>query len=339
MLVQVACALQLRGLPQHVVSLRGRGENARLLEAGGVEVTDLGLAGLVGLPGALLNLRRVIARLQPTVIQGWMYHGNIMSVLGHRIAPGRSERRVFWGLRASDMDGRRYGGINWMSARLSHWPDVVVANSESGARFHERLGYRPRVLKVVPNGIDCDRFRPDEHVRIAVRTELGLPTDAIVVIHVARVDPMKDHENFLRAMQKNPAVTGLLIGRETDKLMLPANVRALGERRDVQRLYCAADIIVSSSAFGEGFSNVLAEGMAAGLVPIATRVGDADKIIGSTGRIVPVQNPDALAAAIREEAAVSREDRALRGMVARKRIKTHFTIENAVSNFERLYSA
>lgn len=338
MLVQIACALQARGVPQHVVSLRGRDENARLLEAGGVEVTDLGLAGLAGLPGALLKLRRVIAELRPTAIQGWMYHGNIMSVLGHRIAPGRNERRVFWGLRASDMDGRRYGAINWVSARLSRWPDVVVANSESGARFHERLGYRPRMLKVVPNGVDCARFRPDEHVRGAVRAELGLPENAVVAIHVARVDPMKDHENFLRAMQQNPAVTGLLIGRETDKLTLPANVRALGERRDVQRLYCAADIIVSSSAFGEGFSNILAEGMAAGLVPISTHVGDADKIIGSTGRIVPAQDSNALAVAIREEAAVSKEVRESRGLVARERIKTHFAIESAVGKFERLYA-
>jgi glycosyltransferase involved in cell wall biosynthesis len=339
MLVQVACALQRRGLPQHVVNLGDRAENARLLETGGVGVTDLGLTGLVGLPGALLKLRSLIAAHRPSVVHGWMYHGNLVAALGHRIAPGRRGRRLFWGLRASNMDAARYGRINRLSALLSRWPDVVIANSAAGARFHTALGYRPRVLEIVPNGIDCDRFRPDEQLRCAVRSELGITPDAVVAIHVARVDAMKDQSTFLAAMQQVPQVTALLVGKGTDELSLPANVRALGLRGDVQRLYCAADIVVSSSAFGEGFSNVLTEGMAAGLIPVATDVGDAGVIVGNTGAVIPPRDVEGLAIAIAAEAGLPAAERRARGMIARARIQAQFTIDKAVEAHARLYSA
>jgi glycosyltransferase involved in cell wall biosynthesis len=337
MLVQVACALQRRGLPQHVVSLRNGAENARLMEAGGIGVTDLGLTDLMSLPSALLTLRGLIATKRPSVVQGWMYHGNLVAALAHRLAPGRAGRRLFWGLRASDMDSERYGRINWLSARLSHWPDVVIANSAAGARFHTALGYRPRVLEIVPNGIDCDRFRPDEQLRRVVRAELGIAPDVVVAIHVARVDAMKDHSTFLAAMQLVPQVTGLLVGKGTDELPLPANIRALGLRSDVQRLYCAADIVVSSSAFGEGFSNVLAEGMAVGLIPVATDVGDAGVIVGDTGAIIPPRDAGALSNAIAAAAGLPMGERRARAMAARARIEGQFTIENAIEAYARLY--
>lgn len=336
MLVQLATALQARGMPQHVVSLQS-GELARSLRDRDVAVTTLDVRGTRQAPGALLRLTRLVGELRPALIQGWMYHGNIAAALAHRLAPGRAGRRLFWGLRASDMDSERYGRINWLSARLSHWPDVVIANSAAGARFHTALGYRPRVLEIVPNGIDCDRFRPDEQLRRVVRAELGIAPDAVVAIHVARVDAMKDHSTFLAAMQRVPQVTGLLVGKGTDELPLPANIRALGLRSDVQRLYCAADIVVSSSAFGEGFSNVLAEGMAVGLIPVATDVGDAGVIVGDTGAIIPPRDAGALSNAITAAAGLPMGERRARAMAARARIEGQFTIENAIEAYARLY--
>ena len=86
---------------------------------------------------------------------------------------------------------------------------------------------------------------------------------------------MKDHATFLAAMAELPSLTGVMVGEGTSELAAPPNVRALGRRRDTPALYAAADIVASTSAFGEGFSNVIAEGMSAGLVPVATDVGDA----------------------------------------------------------------
>jgi glycosyltransferase involved in cell wall biosynthesis len=336
MLVQLATAAQTRGFPQHVVSLSGGGSFADELRGKHIQVTTLGVTSFVSAPAGLLKLIGIIRRLSPGVVQGWMYHGNLFAALAHRMAPGAKSRALFWSLRASNMDAKRYSRIMRLSAWLSRWPDIVIANSESGAAFHRAQGFRPRRMVIIDNGIDSVSFRPDQAERSAVRTELGIALDAPVVIHIARVDPMKDHQTFLKAMARVPSVTALLVGSGTDRLAAPPNVKALGLRQDMTRLYAAADIVVSSSAFGEGFSNAIAEGMSAGLVPIATDVGDARRIIGDTGHIVRPADADAIAEAIKQEC-ISTKERIEKGARARMRIVRNFTAAHSLEAFSSLY--
>lgn len=337
MLAQLAGALQARGLPQHVVSMRGRGTHAERLEASNVPVASLEVTSLLNAPGGMLKLARLIAKLEPDIVQGWMYHGNIFAALAHRLVHGQARRALIWNLRASNMDAVRYGRILRLSARLSSWPSLIVANSETGAEFHVGQGFRPRRLCVIPNGVDTTRFRPDPSARAEVRHELEIPENAIVAIHVARVDPMKDHAMFLSAMERLPGLIALMVGRGTQRLSAPPNVRILGLRDDTARLYAASDIVVSTSAFGEGFSNVLSEGMSAGLVPVATDVGDARRIVGAAGHIVEPGNVADLVAAIAEEAALPREQLRRRGEDARARIVVNFALPKAVEAFAGLY--
>ena len=101
---------------------------------------------------------------------------------------------------------------------------------------------------------------------------------------------MKNHNNFLKAYKClestfNNKIKLVLAGKGTDKLDLPYNCIALG-MKNIEDYYNIADIIIVPSAFGEGFSNVLVEGMLTNLLPVATDVGDSKKIIGSTGFII-----------------------------------------------------
>ena len=337
MLVQLAGALRARGLSQHVVSLSAHDALAGDLRAAGVELTVGGARSVAALPAAIRLLRAVNA-LRPRVLQGWMYHGNLAASLGHALCPGRRGRKLFWNLRASNMDAQRYGRLIRMSALASRRVDVVVANSQAGIDFHRAHGFRPKRFELIANGIDTEKFRPDAAARKEVRAALGIPDDAVVVLHVARVDAMKDHGNFLAAMAQLPQAIGVMVGAGTPDLPIPPNLRALGARRDAARLYAAGDIVVSSSAFGEGFSNVIAEGMSAGLVPVATDVGDARRIVGDSGWVVPPRDAQALAAAIGEAAALPAPERASRGLAARARIAANFTLAKAVEDFARLYA-
>ena len=339
MLVQLAVGLRARGLTQHVVSLSALDAFAGDLRAAGVDVTVLNAASPLSLVGAMATLLRTVRRLRPRILQGWMYNGNIAATLAHYLCPGRRERKLFWNLRASNMDEARYGRVIRLSALLSRLPDLVIANSRAGADFHRARGLRPQRLDVVDNGIDTGRFRPDPVLRKEVRGELGIAGDALVVLHVARVDAMKDQASFLAAMARLPAVAGIMVGDGTQALATPPNVRALGLRRDTERCYAAADILASSSAFGEGFSNVIAEGMSAGLVPVATGVGDARRIVGDTGLIVPPRDPEALAKAIGIAASLPHGEFVRRAAAARARILANFSLETAIERYRHLYSA
>jgi glycosyltransferase involved in cell wall biosynthesis len=187
---------------------------------------------------------------------------------------------------------------------------------------------------VVPNGTDTARFRPDGAWRERIRGDLGIPPESVVAVHSARADPMKDHPTLLAAAAALPEVLFILMGAGTEGLgPLPANVRALGVQDRPEEIYAAGDIVASSSAFGEGFSNAVAEGMAAGLVPVCTDVGDARAIVGETGPIVPPRDASALASALRQAAALDADERRARGLAARARIEERFSVARAADGF------
>jgi glycosyltransferase involved in cell wall biosynthesis len=313
------------------------------LVAGGVTVVELQFDRVGGAAAGLVKLAKLIADSRPDIVQGWMYHGDLAALVALVMSGRRKQTRLVWSIRCSDMDLRHYGrGLRLVvkaCTLLSGSPDLVTANSAAGLKSHLALGYRPRRAEVVANGVDIDEFRPDPAVRQAVRTELGIPENAMVLAHVARVDPMKDHGSFLAAMMELPDLFALLVGAGTENLPAAANVLRLGRRQDVARLFAAADFTVSSSGFGEGFSNALAEGMACGLPAIATDVGDAKLILGDTGLVVPPENPRALAAAIRtlaREPAAARGDRRAK---ARARIVDNFAMTHAVQRYAGLYAS
>ncbi len=111
----------------------------------------------------------------------------------------------------------------------------------------------------------------------------------------------------------------------------------LGLRTDIPRLTAALDIAVSSSAFGEGFSNSIGEAMACGIPCVVTDVGDAKYIVGDTGRIVPAREPQTLGSELIKLIEKPYEERVKIGAAARKRIEENFDINIIAHQYEELY--
>lgn len=342
-LVQLVSARAARGGRDVIVPLVPGGALQGRLEQAGVAVHALGMTRGSASPAGLIRLIALIRRLRPDIVQGWMYHANLLSALALRFSGRRSLTPLIWGIRCSDMDLASYGAglrrVVRLGARLSRMPDAITVNANAAIEVHRRLGYRPRRFEVIDNGIDTARYRPDEAARAEVRQELGISADTPVLAHVSRVDPMKDHETFLRALDQLHGIEALLIGLGTERLSLHNGCRALGRRDDVPRLLTACDLIVSSSAFGEGFSNALAEGMAAGLPAVTTDVGDSARIVGETGRVVPPRDAGALAAAIRDLISEPAEARSERRQAARLRIEHQFSVARSVEAYAALYAS
>jgi glycosyltransferase involved in cell wall biosynthesis len=95
--------------------------------------------------------------------------------------------------------------------------------------------------------------------------------------------------------------------------------------------------LVSSSAYGEGFPNVIGEAMACGVPCAVTDVGDSGLIVGDTGMTVPPRDPDALAAAILQLLGEGRDGLARRGQAARARIASEYALPRIAERYAVLY--
>lgn len=317
-----------------VVSLLPGGAMRASLEAAGVKVFDLGMRP--GRPSfrALVELSRLLRRHRPKVVQSWLYHADLVATLALILSGRRHNTRLFWNIRCSNMDKSRYHKLTWICARLSRLPKSIVTNTANGMQAHCDAGYRPRNSIVISNGIDTDRFRPDPVAAGAAREALGLHADQKLLIHVARVDVMKDHPTMMAALDLMGDVTLLAVGSGTEGLPEHPRLLRLGNRSDIPHLLSAANIVISSSAFGEGFSNALAEGMACGLPAVATDVGENRRLIGECGRVVAPREPGALADAVQ---AVFTEGVSELGERARARIEDRFGMARMVRAYDQLY--
>ena len=340
MLERLILARRERPLDFRVVTLLPGGAVFDNLVAAGIVVTTLGMRRGFPDPRGVFRLAGLMRREKPDVVQSWLYHADLAATLALLISGRRGKTKLFWNLRCSSMEA---WDKNWRQAiviDICTWlagiPDAVVANSEEGLKFHLRLGYRPRRSLVIDNGIDPEAFRPDLSARRAARAELGIPESQPLVAMLARLDRVKDHATFLKALESLPHVAALLIGGGTECLDARPNIYRLGERHDVPRLLAACDLVVSSST-SEGFPNSLLEGMAAGLPAVATDAGDSRRIVGDTGLIVPVGDAAALSQAIARLLGEPPAQRAARSEAARRRIVERFSLERAVAAFDSLY--
>ncbi|HVX40282.1 MAG TPA: glycosyltransferase [Gemmatimonadaceae bacterium] len=349
MLAKLCERLDRQRVESSVISLRSGGALASRIREAGVQVTELGfspgsLRGLLGV-GAL---RRALASVHPHVVQSWMYHANVAA----SVVSGRTP--LLWNIRQTLYDLNREKPLTRATIRssaiLSSRPHVIVYNSALSARQHAALGIRPDKTRVIANGFDVERFRPDPAARASVREELGLDRDALLVGLVARLHPMKNHALFLRAAAavaaRVPNAHFVLVGdgamtpqlESLSGTPLPDRVHALGRRADLERLTSALDIACSTSSWGEGFSNALGEALACGVPVVSTDVGDAREIVGPCGAIVPPDDVAAFAAAL---VALLRDTESRRrlGDAARTRLVDRYSIAAIAEEYTTLYES
>jgi glycosyltransferase involved in cell wall biosynthesis len=354
MLFKLVMATRTRGLRHSVVAITDGVLYGDKLAANGIPVTYLGVRQGVPDPRALVALVRQLRRDRPDVVQGWMYHANLLAGIASAAA-GRIP--VVWGIHHSYIDPAT---TRWLSrwtvatcARLSaRLPARIVCCANSALRSHAAMGYSADRMVVIPNGFPVEQFCASPTARARIRRELAVPEDAPVVGLVARFHPDKDFPNFLaaaclvtRAMPgavfavagEGADASNPILARWIDDSGIRPRLRLLGHRSDVPDVLSALDVLASSSRT-EGFPQVLGEAMLCRVPCAATDCGDSRDIIGPTGRVVPPSNPTELARAILELLNLTPSERAEVGVAARRRVVANYDIRVAACRYAALYA-
>ena len=337
-----------------VISLIPVGEIGVKIRALGIPVTSLGLRRGQFSLAALWSLVHTLRNDRTDILQTWLYHADL---LGWAAAGLGGVKYLVWNIRSSDMDISRYKPLSGLVIRacalLSGRPQAVVVNSLAGQVVHTGLGYHPRRWIHIPNGVDVERYKPDPDARRAVRAELGLSVDAILIGMNARYDPMKNHSGFIlaagRLVRSGLDVHFLLAGQDVDpgnrvladlidQENLSGRVHLLGRCEDIPRLDAALDVLAMTSSFGEGFPNAVAEAMSCGIPCAVTDVGDAAFLVGNTGMVVPRDAPGDMADAWGRLIKAGELERQRLGAAARRRVVENFSLSKAVASYEDLYS-
>lgn len=339
-----------------VISLIDRGTFGDRIEALGITVHTIGMKPGIPAPNTIWQFTHKVRQLKPDLIQGWMYHGNLAVQLSGTLS--FKSVPILWNIRQSlySLTYEKPGtsAVIKLLAQLSSFPKKILYNSKTSASQHEKIGYRETKTIVIPNGFDTEVFTPSVAARISIRRELGVTNDTFLIGLICRYHPMKDHANFFYAaaiLLKNYSnVQFVLSGQGCDwknqtlckliyDLGIVKHIHLLGERHDMPCLTAALDIASSSSAYGEGFANVIGEAMSCGVPCVVTDVGDSGWIVGNTGRIVPPRDLEALANAWKELIDLGAEGRETLGSAARARIIEYFSLDSVVAQYERLYES
>lgn len=224
----------------------------------------------------------------------------------------------------------------WMYGRYKHI--VCVSEKTKENLLESSVGLSEKKLSVISNGIDFSRFNND------FSTELKRGDDTKIILMVAAFRKQKDQPTLIKALQHLPgnyvawfAGEGVRL-RNSEKLVkklgLERRIRFLGDRKNLEELYKAANVVVLSSYY-EGLSLSSIEGMASGKPFIASDVDGLREIVGGAGLLFPKGNDLKLAELIQSVC----ENGEYSGGVAKECMERalKFDISTTVNKYERLY--
>jgi glycosyltransferase involved in cell wall biosynthesis len=315
------------------------------LAADGIRVRRLPFHRAFG-PGdarAAVGLLREIRAFRPDVVH---LHSTKAGLIGRVVAAAAGTPTLYTPHGTSwHYTGRRVGGFQLRLERALRRVTTTLVSvcDEEADAFVTEVGFDPRRIRVVPNGVRVPDEAELRRARAAGRAALGIGPDEVWLVFVGRLTSEKGADVLLRALAAPVGAQGLLVvGDGADRARLEAlalatsvPVRFCGYQDDVSPLLAMADVFVQPSR-SEGLPFAALEAMAHGLPVVASRVGGLPGAVDGAGVLVPPDDPPALQAALRSvclDAATRRE----RGMAGRRRVAQKFDQGRMIAALESTY--
>ncbi len=346
-----------------VALLPREGKLVEVLRDDGCEVDVLPPEGPLSVYGGRLLASGLRAKLHAAVdllrysrrVADWLLERRIellhcnqtRSALQAGLGAKRAGVPMVWNVRIRERLPRY---LVWLGGYCADWLIPLTEDSlddfPGGARLRAEC-------TVIPNAVDVDRFSPEVDGS-GVRAEFGLTGGQPLVLMVGVLARRKAHDDLIRAA---PAILraypdahiviagGLPEGSDegyeeelrqlcTD-LDVHDRVHLAGRREDIPQMLAACDVFVLPSR-REGFPGAVLEAMATGRPVVVTPPASAGVEDGHCGRIVPEDDPEAVAAAVVELLGDPRSARRM-GEAGRRHVLEHFSLEPMVRRYEEVY--
>jgi len=298
-------------------------------------------------PILLLRMCQLILREKPDIVHTHLFksdlHGRLAARLcGVPVVISTSHNNDVW--------ARRFplGIFYGFTAKLT---DKVIAVSNEVREYQiQYTGISPHKIIVIDNGVNVQRFANQEDAGLSLRHEFQISVGAPLIGIIGRLQPQKDHENFLKAAvqirSKLPDARFLVVGdgplreellAQAQTLGLGSSVIFCGIRQDIPAVMAAIDLLVISSKW-EGLPVTLLEGMAARRPIVSTAVGGVPNVVadGQAALLVPSEDSLALANACLKIL----QDPALAQSLAQagyERVKNQFSLDAMIGKTLKLY--
>ena len=206
-------------------------------------------------------------------------------------------------------------------------------------------------VEVIYNGVDLKALgKPTPGARESIRAEFGYSANDFVVVQVARLHELKDHQTALKAVDEaRHKIAGLrlLLAGDGDQRSaieqtirergLEQTVTLAGTRKDIADLLSASDVFLLSS-ISEGIPLTVIEAMAARRPVVSTAVGGLPELIehGVSGMLAPSGDASTLAASL-VQLHQNADLRNQMAEVAAGRAQEKFSLQGMLNSYRDVY--
>jgi len=331
-----------------IIYLIGKGTYKSELKQTSSEVFKLNLV-------SLFKTLKIIYKNPDTIIQGWMYHGNIVATLLHLLTFGRA--RLFWTIHHSAKhyanESLKHLLLLKLTAILSPLPEAIVFVSEFIKQEHLLYGYKNHNMQVIHNGVDTSLFKRNEEAAKNLRHSLNIPYEAIIIGTVGRNNPVKDYRTFFRAaslfIKQHQNIHIIIVGRDLSFSQFPNELKdltpeqlnrihLLGERKDIPAILSLIDIFVLTS-ISESFSISLIEALAAGCCCVSTDIIFYADLFPEALTVFPPYDYQSLVKCVEKYIYMSKEQRNIIGKEVNLQVEKYFSLSQTTNDYKQLWSS
>ena len=255
----------------------------------------------------ILNLRNLVKKQNPDIIQSWMYHSNFISVF----LPKEFYKKLYWNIRHAELNTQISKKITIFLSIICGLiskvvPKKIIYCSKKSINFHEKFHfYSKNKTTLIYNGYNDEAYLPVSHLRTKFRKYNGINKSDIVIGYAGRYAKQKNIYSMLLAFSKISKVYNnvhlYMVGRNINfqnkelytyinYLKINKKIFFLEEQKSLIEFYNGIDFLILAS-HSESFPNVIAESMLCSTPVLSSDAGCAKKIISNFGFVM--KNNDA----------------------------------------------